>query len=316
MVKKLIFLFLVIIYFPCSFAQGVSAKAFTDSSNYQVGDYINLIIQVEHNKNISISNPVLADSTSKVEIIKQESPEVENHDGNLISTFRFIISRYDSGNVTIPPIPVLYKVKGNPELQTAYTNPVNFIVHTLKILPGGEIKDVKAPIKIPLDWVDILIWILIVLIILGLAFYLYLRYKKKKMMEVKKVRKVIQKPPHVIALYELRALDQQQLWQKGMIKEYHSKITEIIRRYFQDQFYLPALELTTSEVMQYLKQVRRAEIVIDTTYNFLSNADLVKFAKFKPMASINEEMMKQATEIVEKTKPAPEKEVTAEVSNV
>ena len=316
MVKKLIFLFLVVIYFPCSFAQGVSAKAFTDSLNYQVGDYINLIIQVEHNKNISISNPVLSDSTSKVEIIKQESPEVENHNGNLISTFRFIISKYDSGNVTIPPIPVLYKVTGNQELQTAYTNPVNFTVHTLKILPGGEIKDVKAPIKIPLDWVDILIWILIVLIILGLAFYLYARYKKKKMMEVKKVRKVIQKPPHVIALYELRALDQQQLWQKGMIKEYHSKITEIIRRYFQDQFYLPALELTTSEVMQYLKQVKRAEIIIDTTFNFLSNADLVKFAKFKPMASINEEMMKQATEIVEKTKPAPEKEVTAEVSNV
>ena len=107
-----------------------------------------------------------------------------------------------------------------------------------------------------------------------------------------------------------------QLRQKGMIKDYHSRITEIIRRYFQDQFYLPALELTTSEVMQYLKQVRRAEIIIDTTFNFLSNADLVKFAKFKPMASVNEEMMKQAVEIVEKTKPVPEKEITAEVSNV
>ncbi|MEJ2615782.1 MAG: hypothetical protein P8Z35_12550, partial [Ignavibacteriaceae bacterium] len=171
-------------------------------------------------------------------------------------------------------------------------------------------------IKIPLDWKYILMWILIVLIILGTAFYFYSRYKKKKMAEVKKVKKVIQKPPHVIAMYELRALEQQQLWQKGMIKEYHSKITEIIRRYFQDQFYLPALELTTSEVMQYLKQVRRANIIIDITYDFLSNADLVKFAKFKPMASINEEMMKQATEIVQKTKPAPEREVTAEVSNV
>ena len=63
-------------------------KAFTDSSDYQVGDYINLIIQVEHNKNISISNPVISDSTSKIEIIKQEAPEVENHEGNLISTFR------------------------------------------------------------------------------------------------------------------------------------------------------------------------------------------------------------------------------------
>ena len=316
MVKKFLFLVFVVIYFPSLLAQNLIAKAFTDSSNYQVGDYINLIIQVEHDKNISISNPALSDSASKIEIIRQEPPEVENHNGNLITTFRYVISKYDSGNVIIPPIPVLYKTKGSQELQTAYTNAVTFTVHTLKIIPGGQIKDVKAPLKIPLDWKEILMWILILLIILGVAFYFYRQYKKKKMSEIKRVRKVIQKPPHVIALYELRALEQQQLWQKGLIKEYHSKITEIIRRYFQDQFYLPALELTTSEVMQYLKQVRRAEVIIDTTFNFLSNADLVKFAKFKPMASINEEMMKQAIEIVQKTKPAPEKEVTAEMSNV
>jgi hypothetical protein len=200
-------------------------------------------------------------------------------------------------------------------LQTAYTNEVDFTVHTLIIQPGGQIKDVKAPVKIPLDWKEILMWILIIIIILSAAFFLYSRYKKKKMLELKKERKVIQKPPHVVALYELRALEQQQLWQKGLIKDYHSKITEIVRRYFQDQFYLPALELTTSEVMQYLKQVRRAAVIMNITYDFLSNADLVKFAKFQPMASVNEEMMKQAVEIVEKTKPAPEKEVTAEVSN-
>ena len=313
MVKKLLALFFIL---SClAYAQGISVKAFTDSSDYQVGDYINLIIQVEHNKDVSISSPVISDSTSKIELIKQESPEIENHEGNLISTFRYIISKYDSGNVTIPPIPVLYKVKGNEELQTAFTNEVHFTVHTLQIQPGGQIKDVKAPIKIPLDWKEILLWVLIILIILGIAFYFYRRYKKKKMADTKRIRKVIEKPPHVIAIYELRALEQEQLWQKGSIKEYHSRITEIIRRYFQDQFYLPALELTTSEVMQYLKQVRRAGVITETTYNFLSNADLVKFAKFKPMASINEEMMKQAIEIVEKTKPAPEKEISTEVTN-
>jgi hypothetical protein len=242
MVKKLLIFVFTIIYLPSSFPQSVSAKAFTDSLNYQVGDYINLIVQVEHDKNISISNPALSDSTSKIEIIKQDPPEVENHDRSLLTTFKFVISKYDSGNVTIPPIPVLYRVKGNQELQTAYTNEVNFIVHTLKINPAGEIKDVKAPIKIPLDWKEILFWAAIILIIAGAAYYFYQRYKKKMMLEDTKVKKVIQKPAHVVALYELRALEQQQLWQKGMIKEYHSKITEIIRRYFQDQFYLPALE--------------------------------------------------------------------------
>jgi hypothetical protein len=316
MVKKLIFILFILISFRLSFAQSISAKAFTDSANYVVGDYINLTIQVQHDKNISISNPVIPDSNAKVEVIKQESPEVENSGGNFVTTFKYIISKYDSGDVSIPPIPVLYKSKGSQALQTAYTNEVSFTVHTLKIIPGGKIKDVKNPIRIPLDWEIILLWILIALFIAAIAYYFYRRYKKKKMQETKKVKKVLQRPPHVIAIYELRALEQQQLWQKGMIKEYHSRITEIIRRYFQDQFYMPAMELSTSEVMQYLKQVRRAEIIINTTFDFLSNADLVKFAKYQPMATINEEMMKQAVEIVEKTKPAPVKELTAEVSNV
>jgi hypothetical protein len=316
MVKKFLFFICFVFYFSSSFAQSITAKAFTDSTNYQVGDYINLTVQVEHDKDISISNPAIPDSAAKIELIKQEPPEAQNKNGSLVTTFKFIISKYDSGDVIIPPIPVLFRTKQSNELQTAYTNEVSFTVHTLKILPGGQIKDVKEPIKIPLDWKIILMWVLIGLIIVGLAIYLYWRYKKKKMPEVIKERKVLQRPPHVIALYELRALEDQQLWQKGKIKDYHSKITEIIRRYFQDQFYLPALELTTSEAMQYLKQVRRAESILDTTYNFLSNADLVKFAKFQPMASINEEMMKQAVEIVEKTKPATEKEMTTEESNV
>jgi hypothetical protein len=42
--------------------------------------------------------------------------------------------------------------------------------------------------------------------------------------------------------------------------------------------------------------------LIDITGRFLENADLVKFAKFKPLPSVNDEMLKQAYEIVNRTK--------------
>ena len=61
---------------------------------------------------------------------------------------------------------------------------------------------------------------------------------------------------------------------------------------------LPALELTTSEQMQQLKKVSSAENILNITNEFLNNADLVKFAKFQPLPSVNEVMMKQAKEIV------------------
>lgn len=316
MVKKFyfIFSFLLIFVFKIN-AQNITAKAFTDSADYKVGDYINLTIQVQHQKNINLSAPVVKDSSSSYEILKTEPSFSEEKDGRLLTTFKYIISKYDSGTVNIHGIPVVYQMEGSSDLQTTYTNPLSFTVHTLAVNPKAGIKDIKEPIKIPLNWKLILIWFLIALIIFAILFYLYRKYfKKKKPLPTEK--KVLMRPPHVIALYSLRALEEKQLWQKGKIREYHSEITEIIRKYFHDQFLLSALELTTSEVMDNLKTVEDAKPILDTTYKFLTNADLVKFAKFLPMDSVNEEMMEQAKEIVEKTKPKSEKEIVSEDENV
>jgi len=111
-------------------------------------------------------------------------------------------------------------------------------------------------------------------------------------------------------------LEKEQLWQKGLIKDYHSNITGIVRGYFEDRFELPALELTTSESMNELRKVSEAEIIFGTTNKFLKNADLVKFAKFIPLDSVNEEMMVQAKEIVNKTIAVEKETVEQEEVNV
>ena len=188
-------------------------------------------------------------------------------------------------------------------------------MHTLAVEQQAEIKDVKEPLTIPLDWKFILLIAFIVLIVLSLAVFLYLRYKKKKsMLPVKK--KIIKIPAHVKALTALDNLDKEQLWQKGKVKEYHSNITGIVRNYFEERFDLPALELTTTEQMQQLNRVSSAEKILDETEKFLNNADLVKFAKFIPIASVNEEMMKQAKDIVSKTIPPEIEKLEEELQNV
>ena len=127
---------------------------------------------------------------------------------------------------------------------------------------------------------------------------------------------IIKIAPHEAALKSLRSLEEQKLWQQGNIKEYHSRITEIIRRYFEERFNFLALEMTSSEVLLNLRSLNEGNKIMDITNSFLSNADLVKFAKFQPIPSVNEEMMKQAYEIVETTKPEIITEKAEEVSNV
>ena len=295
-------LFLVLILSLNLFAQNISAEAYTDSANYLVGDYINLTIKVKYDEGITVSNPLIKDNFKDIEVIKVEEPVLLEENGKQIVEFKYIVSVYDSTDISISGIPVGYKTGNDTLLQTVNTNPVYFTVHTVPVMPEEEIKDVKEPIKIPLDWKTILLYLLIIIAIAGLAYFLYKRYKKKhEGEEIKQTEPRI--PSYITALNSLHQLEEEKLWQKGKVKEYHSKITEIIRRYFEDRFYLPALELTTSEAMVRLKERYDTAEILQATDEFLNNADLVKFAKYNPVPDLNAEMMKQAYKIVEMTIP-------------
>jgi hypothetical protein len=60
--------------------------------------------------------------------------------------------------------------------------------------------------------------------------------------------------------------------------------------------------MTSTETIILLDRMMDNQLTIDNTKEFLNNADLVKFAKFIPIPSVNEEMMKQAYTIVQRTK--------------
>jgi len=317
MVKSTLKYFGILILLLCSHlsAQSVSVLASVDSSDYMIGDYINYTLEVRADKNVEIITPLIRDSLKQVEIIKELLPVKREEEQINSLTYGYIVSYYDSASITIPPIAVRYKSEGSDEEEVALSNPVTFNVHTVAVEQQSDIKDVKEPLMIPLDWKFILLIALIVLIILAIAFYLYRRYKKKKAEQPVK-KKIIRIPAHVRALTSLDNLENEKLWQKGMVKDYHSRITEIVRGYFEERFNLPALELTTFEQMQQLGKVLEAKNILSTTNDFLSNADLVKFAKFEPMPTVNETMMKQAKEIVNKTSTNEPSVVEEEVLNV
>ncbi|MDO8550360.1 MAG: hypothetical protein Q7S39_09455 [Ignavibacteria bacterium] len=310
MVRK--FLLLVIIFSLNNYAQDITAEAYIDSMNYLVGDYINLTVKVKYDEGIQVSNPLIGDSFKEIEIIKVEEPVLLEENGKQVVEFRYIVSVYDSMNVSIPGIPVGYKTGNDTTLQTVNTNPVNFTVHTVAVQPDEEIKDIKEPIKIPLDWKTILLYLLIILAIAALAYFLYKRNKKKLKGKEEIEEAAPRLPSYITALNGLHQLEEEELWQKGLVKEYHSRITEIIRRYFEERFYLPALELTTTEAMRRLRDRYDTTEILQTTEEFLNNADLVKFAKYNPVPDLNKEMMKQAYQIVEKTIPK-EREPNREV---
>jgi hypothetical protein len=309
------YLFLFIFLFSVTvLPQNIFVEASVDTSDYLIGDRINYSLKITADKNVYPLRPFFRDSLKNIDIIQEPDPINYESESEKIFEYKYILTRFDSAAVTLPAIKIDYRIEEDTTLQSILSNPVSFTVHRVIVSQEEDIKDIKPPVRIPLNWWMIALWILIGLILIALLVYLYKKYFKKKPVEQIIQPKKIKIPLHIEALSKLDKLDSEQLWQKGFIKDYHSRITEIIREYFEKRFDLPALEMTTSESLRDLAKHPEADNVLNITEKFLNNADLVKFAKYQPLAIVNEEMMTQAKEIVNAT--IPKKQIANEVNNV
>ena len=77
-----------------------------------------------------------------------------------------------------------------------------------------------------------------------------------------------------------------------------------------------AMELTSGEVMAQLVRFKLNENISGTINRFLSDADLVKFAKYQPVPSENEGVIPVARVIVDSTKPSEAAEQTEDAKEV
>ena len=260
--------------------------AIMDTNSILIGEQINF----------SISNPIsetevwptydefLADG---IEIIKQGKLDTNE---NLISQ-NFIITAWDSGSYYIPPISFS---------ETSRTEGLLLNAQTVKLEEGAELKDIKQPMEAPIGWSDIWPWLLGIILFTLIVFLLkkYV-FNKKEVIKIKKPKGII--PPDITALQQLTKLDEAQVWQAGNVKEYHSEISEIIRRYTENRFNFIALELATEEIISELKSKVNNEQLASITI-LLNRADLAKFAKSKPEETENKESMQLAKHFVAQTK--------------
>lgn len=301
MVRKIYFYILFIgLIFSQTLAQDFRARVEVDSSAYLVGDYINVKYRIEYREGIQFSIPSIPDSLTDLTFIKELPVKNYDKDDILIDEHTYVFSAYDSAGIVIPSIKFIY-ADNNGNSHVSYSNEAVFEVKTIEVDMQGDIQDVKSPLRIPLDWWAILIYLLILLVIAVLAYFIYQKFIKKKEISVLQ-KPIVIIPPHEIALKALRSLEDQKLWQQGKTKEYHSELTDIIRRYFEGRFNFLAMEMPSSEVLMNLKKIEKNSSFFESAQSFFNNADLVKFAKFQPMPSINEQMMNEAYNIVDSTK--------------
>jgi hypothetical protein len=314
-------IFLFISFISSSYCQDVKVSASIDSSRIYIGDQIHYSITIDQPSGIQLTVPILKDTLLKnIDILA--GPVIDSStvkDGRYKIIQKYLISSYDSGFYQIPP--VYAELKTESGLKRYFSDYTQLEVMRVKIAPADttlKIFDIIKPYRAPVTLSEILPWVLLAAVI-GVILWFAIRYFRKLKFSKKGIEVVEDPDPaHIIAFRELERLKEEQLWQKGEIKTYYTRLTEILRQYLENRFKVFSLELTTSETLEALI---KSGFKKDASYNLLKSiltgADLVKFAKHIPEPDENESHFQNSWDFVLSTKveeAIPEKGVEKEKS--
>ena len=217
---------------------------------------------------------------------------------------KYGLTQFDSGKYTIPSVRILINNKAFLS-DSIKVEVADVKVDTLK-QKMYDIKDIVAVDNPIGDWWK---YILGLLLLAGLGVLAYWYFKKH---QKEKIQEEIYKTPIEKATSLLNNLEKKELWQRGEVKEYYSELTDIVRNYIEEAIEIPAMESTTSELIEGLKiasrkkKMKLSQETIENLFVVLKQADLVKFAKSKPLDfEITEDRKKIERAIVTLDKAIP-----------
>lgn len=304
-----------------SYSQSILLKASFDTSAILIGDQIHLNIFIEQPPDTKIIFPLISDSLAgKIEILSASKIDTVFIGNGRIRLFQhYLITCFDSGIYKVPPFKFVFT--SGPVKDTLATVPLVLTVNTIPIKDPKKIYDIKGIIPIPYTLAELLPYILIglgIILLLALIIYIFIRLKQKK--PIFAIQRPAE-PPHIIAFRELEKLKTEKLWQQGHVKQYYTRLTDIIRSYIETRFNVLALESTSEEISIAMKNIDYVDSKsLNELKQLLETADLVKFAKAEPLPDDNENSWHYSYNFVINSfkDPVPEgqTEIVSEVNNI
>ncbi len=301
--KKFLSIILVLFLLVTSYvtAQEPSVSVGLDTTRIRIGEQVVYTIKVNYANEITFPEEI-----SGIDNGEQVAVKVADtlQDKSIIK--EYILTSFDSGTVKIPRQELFI---GGRSIRTdsLKIEIQSIVVDTLK----QNLFPIKSIIQEPVTWKDYIsyIWILIVVLLLIVALLLFIFIKNKKAQEDEMRPKL---SPIESAMQAFEDLDKKQLWQNNKVKAYYIALTDILRNYAEEKFDIPAKESTTDELLLLLETLRQQDKIVytDAVYTalkpLLKEADLVKFAKLKPLEDTIRQHRKEAEEIIKDLK---EKEI-------
>ncbi len=281
MIKNKFYILLFLMLGTVVFAQQKPVQATVDSTKIKIGSQFNLTLKTTVDSTTHVYFPD-SKTFGYLEVLESYPVDTIKKANRYELIKRYGLTQFDTGKYTVPQLPVIINNK-------------QFLTDSLAIQVMGvvvdttkqQMYDIKPVITVKKPISNVWKYSIILALIIGAGFlvnWLLKRYQNKD----KKVEEIYATPIEK-ATNLLQNLEKKELWQNGDVKSYYSEMTDITRTYIEETIQVPAMESTTAELLAALKEAvikKKMGIKKDTFETFekiLKNADLVKFAKSKPL---------------------------------
>jgi hypothetical protein len=275
-----------------------------------IGTPLRFTVRVEADPSVEIVMPVVAGRIGDLVIndFGRRSEQPSSPGAPAVVEAWYELVGYVPGTYTLPALPVGYRVHDGEvhEVESpAATAEITSLLAQSK--DASDVRDIKdaIPIREPL----IAPWMLAAAggaVVLALGVLLVLRRRKKR------ASASIARPAHEIALEALAVLNAERLIEFGRYEDYYVRLSSIVRQYLEGRFGVRAPEMTTDEFLAAAQRSRDlAAPDRQSLQEFLSEADLVKFARHVPTRERAERAWTAARAFVESTRPRSEEAESA-----
>jgi len=284
-------------------AQDARISNDVDTTLITVGSRVRMTVVIEHAAGARVVWPDSLD-LSPFEVLGAEAAAPSTQGDRIRSGAILILTAFELGELEIPSFDVLVMGPGDASA-TLSTDRFGIEVVTVGGEEGGDIRDIHGPLWIPVSVIRVSLWVLLALAAMFVAFWLYRRRRRGDDDGV--VAGPPPRPAHELALEALTRIEASPMLERGEVKEYHIAVSEAVRSYVEARFLVPALEMTTREVVAGLRRSGKSTAnaatgdFIDGLARFLDQCDMVKFAKVRPDGDASRAVLVLARDLVEQS---------------
>jgi len=283
-------------------AQKISVRTTLDSAAMVIGQQSALTFQIDQMPKVKVLTPLFSDTLpGGLEIVGLPKIDTVQADDGLISIRqRYVVTAFNEAVYTVPELPF---IDGS---DTVFSNSVSIkIIQPFQIdTVTNTFADIKTVMKPPFDWAYFFKIALLVLLIIGIlvaVIFIFIKIVLNKKV-ITLSRPPVAVPPDVLAIRELDKVRAEKLWQNQQVKQYYTRVTEVVREYIAARFEINSMEMTSDEILENLVELKTDNLnIFSELRELLQTADLVKFAKLTPLPDQNERALQSAYSFVKNT---------------